>query len=133
MPNLLLIFLVFSMNVLISGGFAFSYVGVINRNIQRLNSARINSELIEVNKTRGILRKLDNNKEYVLTYYGLMLSGAIARRYPLDVPLHLLFLPLMVDSYIIYVSVAVTAVHPLNVVKTMLQKKGIFILAISPI
>ena len=42
---------------------------------------------------------VDSHNRTVLTYYGLMLSGAVAR------------------------SAAATAVHPLNVVKTMLQTK----------
>jgi len=46
-----------------------------------------------------IFSKLDANNKRVLTYYGLMLAGAVAR------------------------SAASTAVHPLNVVKTMLQTK----------
>ncbi len=42
---------------------------------------------------------VDSHNRTVLTYYGLMLSGAVAR------------------------SAAATAVHPLNVIKTMLQTK----------
>lgn len=45
----------------------------------------------------NILSKVNEKNERVLTYYGLMLAGAIAR------------------------SAAATAVHPLNVIKTMLQ------------
>jgi len=51
-------------------------------------------------KLKNIFSKLDANNRPVLTYYGLMLAGAVAR------------------------SAASTAVHPLNVVKTMLQTKG---------
>ena len=48
----------------------------------------------------GIFSKKNEAGDYVLTYYGLMLAGAIAR------------------------SVAATAVHPLNVIKTMLQRRN---------
>jgi hypothetical protein len=48
----------------------------------------------------GIFARLNNKGDYALTYYGLMLAGAIAR------------------------SVSATAVHPLNVIKTMLQKRN---------
>lgn len=47
----------------------------------------------------GIFSTKDRNNNTVLTYYGLMLSGAVAR------------------------SAAATAVHPLNVIKTLLQTK----------
>ncbi len=47
----------------------------------------------------GKLTQVDSHNRTVLTYYGLMLSGAVAR------------------------SAAATAVHPLNVIKTMLQTK----------
>ncbi len=50
-------------------------------------------------KFYNIFSKIDDKGERVLTYYGLMLAGAIAR------------------------SAAATAVHPLNVIKTMLQCK----------
>lgn len=48
----------------------------------------------------NIFMKKNEYNETVLTYYGLMLSGAIAK------------------------SVAVTCVHPLNVIKTVLQRKN---------
>ena len=47
----------------------------------------------------GFFVALDKSNKTVLTYYGLMLSGAVAR------------------------SASATAVHPLNVIKTMLQTK----------
>ena len=50
-------------------------------------------------KFLNIFSKVNDHGERVLTYYGLMLAGAIAR------------------------SAAATAVHPLNVIKTMLQCK----------
>jgi hypothetical protein len=50
--------------------------------------------------TGSVFSKLNNKGERVLTYYGLMLSGAVAR------------------------SASATAVHPLNVIKTMLQTRG---------
>lgn len=48
----------------------------------------------------SIFSTVNEKGEKVLTYYGLMLAGAIAR------------------------SVSATAVHPLNVIKTLLQTKG---------
>jgi len=57
-------------------------------------------EIKSVVKDNSIFSKLDANNNRVLTYYGLMLAGAVAR------------------------SAAATAVHPLNVIKTMLQTKG---------
>ena len=51
------------------------------------------------NNSSSIFIKIDENNKRVLTFYGLMLAGAVAR------------------------SAASTAVHPLNVVKTMLQTK----------
>jgi len=48
----------------------------------------------------SIFSTINAKGEKVLTYYGLMLAGAIAR------------------------SVSATAVHPLNVIKTLLQTKG---------
>ena len=51
------------------------------------------------NFTKSIFSKVGKNGEYQLTYYGLMLSGAVAR------------------------SVAATAVQPLTLIKTMLQKR----------
>ena len=50
--------------------------------------------------TGSIFSKIDKNGNKVLTYYGLMFAGAMAR------------------------TCAATAVHPLNVCKTMLQTKG---------
>lgn len=51
-------------------------------------------------ETDTIFARIDpNTKEKVLTYYGLMVAGAVAR------------------------SVSATAVHPLNVMKTMLQTR----------
>lgn len=50
--------------------------------------------------TRSIFNKVDHKGKKVLTYYGLMFAGAMAR------------------------TAAATAVHPLNVCKTMLQTKG---------
>lgn len=51
-------------------------------------------------KWLGAFSKETDKGARVLTYYGLMLSGAVAR------------------------SASATAVHPLNVIKTMLQTKG---------
>lgn len=48
----------------------------------------------------SVFHRLDKDGKRVLTYYGLMFAGAMAR------------------------TCAATAVHPLNVVKTMLQTKG---------
>lgn len=50
--------------------------------------------------SQSVFNKLDKDGKRVLTYYGLMFAGAMAR------------------------TCAATAVHPLNVVKTMLQTKG---------
>jgi hypothetical protein len=52
------------------------------------------------NSTNSIFSKIGKNGEYQLTYYGLMLSGAVAR------------------------SIAATAVQPLTLIKTMLQKRN---------
>jgi hypothetical protein len=52
------------------------------------------------NSTDGIFSRMGTKDDYILTYYGIMLAGAVAR------------------------SVSATAVHPLNVVKTMLQRRG---------
>lgn len=51
----------------------------------------------EEKKFYNVLSRVDDSGHRVLTYYGMMLAGAVAR------------------------SAAATAVHPLNVVKTMLQ------------
>ena len=51
-------------------------------------------------KKDGIFAKVGPSGDYYLTYYGLMFAGAVAR------------------------SVSATAVHPLNIIKTILQKKG---------
>ncbi|KAJ1402034.1 mitochondrial carrier domain-containing protein, partial [Ochromonadaceae sp. CCMP2298] len=53
-------------------------------------------------QSKTVFSRLDpkNPSERVLTYYGLMLAGAVAR------------------------SASATAVHPLNVIKTLLQTKG---------
>lgn len=51
-------------------------------------------------RASSIFSTVNEKGEKVLTYYGLMLAGAIAR------------------------SVSATAVHPLNVIKTLLQTKG---------
>lgn len=58
--------------------------------------------IIKTNTTKGGIfsRQSSKTNSTELTYFGLMLAGAIAR------------------------SVSATAVHPLNVVKTMLQKKN---------
>lgn len=51
--------------------------------------------------TTEIFSRIDpKTNQRVLTFFGLMLSGAIAR------------------------AIAATAVHPLNVIKTMLQTEG---------
>ena len=61
------------------------------------------TDIIEFKKknvsVNGVFVTLDKNNKTALTYYGLMLSGAVAR------------------------SASATAVHPLNVIKTMLQTK----------
>eukprot|EP01041_Mallomonas_annulata_P012915 gene12915-27243_t len=59
------------------------------------SEAKLEKKLEKLN----IFSRLDDNNRRVLTYYGLMLAGAVAR------------------------SASATAVHPLNVVKTMLQTK----------
>lgn len=51
-------------------------------------------------KKDGLFAKVGASGDYYLTYYGLMFAGAVAR------------------------SVSATAVHPLNIIKTILQKKG---------
>lgn len=53
----------------------------------------------KMHKWLSVFSKLDQNNKRVLTYYGMMLAGAIAR------------------------SASATAVHPLNVIKTRLQTK----------
>ena len=53
----------------------------------------------KLKKWMSIFSKFDHKNNRVLTYYGMMLAGAIAR------------------------SASATAVHPLNVIKTMLQTK----------
>ena len=53
-----------------------------------------------ITSNSSIFSTFDENGKPVLTYYGLMVAGAVAR------------------------SVSATAIHPLNVMKTMLQTKG---------
>ena len=84
-----------------------SYRTIFNRSRNRIKqtvSEKIDADTTEVKPLKkvdyGIFSKLDAKDHRVLTYYGLMLAGAVAR------------------------SAAATAVHPLNVIKTMLQTKG---------
>ena len=74
--------------------------------LESLKLKKKSTEVKTINNTTNaksnasdIFTRLDANNRRVLTYYGLMLAGAVAR------------------------SAASTAVHPLNVMKTTLQTK----------
>jgi hypothetical protein len=84
----LLLFLLLTSNN-VTGDNTFTFSTAVVSKVECVNK--------EVNKS--IFSKVDSNGNEQLTYYGLMLAGAVAR------------------------SAAATAVHPLNVIKTMLQTK----------
>jgi hypothetical protein len=71
-----------------------------NNNNNYIDNKNSNNNLYISDKYKKLFTKLNSNNETVLTYYGLMLSGAIAR------------------------SIAATCVHPFNVIKTVLQRKN---------
>lgn len=65
-----------------------------------LSSSKVQSSSPTSTSEKFIFSKKNSKGDYVLTYFGLMVAGAIAR------------------------SVSATAIHPLNVIKIMLQKQG---------
>ena len=64
-----------------------------------VDSVQTSTTVNKKNSNSDLFTKLDHNNKRVLTPYGMMLAGAVAR------------------------ASSATAVHPLNVIKTMLQTK----------